>query len=327
LYFTEPENEDHDDDGNLARNNVYAYELVDNRLVNPKLLIQLPIQRQAQHNGGVLLIGPDDNLYVMIGEGDTGFEEQAIKSKTRNYKDGLDPDGRGGILKVTQDGKPTNKEGILGNSIPLNLYYAYGIRNSFGMDFDPLSGNLWDTENGPFFGDEINFIGPGFNSGWVLIHGLASFNRDYSLSELETFGRKGYYSDPEFNWNVSIGVTALKFLNSDKLGKQYENDIFVGDFHYGYLYHFDLNKKRTGLSLTGDLVDNNANDMDELQNVTFGEGFGGITDIEVGPDGNLYILSLKQGGDNCSNGNTSTHCVNYGSDISGDIFKIVPKQS
>ena len=56
-------------------------------------------------------------------------------------------------------------KGILGNTYPLNLYYAYGIRNSFGMDFDPVTGKLWDTENGPDYGDEINLVEPGFNSG------------------------------------------------------------------------------------------------------------------------------------------------------------------
>jgi aldose sugar dehydrogenase len=48
---------------------------------------------------------------------------------------------RAGILRITQDGKPVG-EGILGNTYPLNLYYAYGIRSSFGMDFDPVSGNM-----------------------------------------------------------------------------------------------------------------------------------------------------------------------------------------
>ena len=52
------------------------------------------------------------------------------------------------------------------------MYYAYGIRNSFGIAFDPLTGNLWDTENGPSFGDEINLVEPGFNSGWAKVLGI-----------------------------------------------------------------------------------------------------------------------------------------------------------
>ena len=62
---------------------------------------------------------------------------------------------------------------ILSDEPPLNMYYAYGIRNSYGMDFDPLSGNLWDTENGPGNSDEINLVLPGFNSGWQEVMGLA----------------------------------------------------------------------------------------------------------------------------------------------------------
>ena len=58
-----------------------------------------------------------------------------------------------------------SSSGILGDETPLNLYYAYGVRNSFGINFDPITGNLWHTENGPGEGDEINFVESGFNSG------------------------------------------------------------------------------------------------------------------------------------------------------------------
>jgi len=67
----------------------------------------------------------------------------------------LPPDGTGGILRVTQDGK-TVGSGIIGSSDPLNKYLAYGVRNSFGLDFDPVTKKLWDTENGPSSNDEIN---------------------------------------------------------------------------------------------------------------------------------------------------------------------------
>ena len=87
-------------------------------------------------------------------------------TKAQNYRDGPDPDGRSGILRMTQNGQLVNGTGILGDEHPLDMYYAYGIRNSFGMDFDPVTGKLWDTENGPNYGDEINLVEPGFNSGW-----------------------------------------------------------------------------------------------------------------------------------------------------------------
>ena len=134
------------------------------------------------------------------------------------------------------------------------MYYAYGIRNSFGMDFDPITGKLWDTENGPNYGDEINLVEPGFNSGWQAIQGHWNEGRvagDIAQipDDLEDFDGKGKYSDPEYEWSETVGPTALKFLNSDKLGKQYENDMFVGDFNNGNIYHFELNKERTKLNI------------------------------------------------------------------------------
>jgi hypothetical protein len=75
------------------------------------------------------------------------------------------------------------------------LYYAYGLRNSFGIDFDPVSGNLWDTENGPGFGDEINLVKPGFNSGWIKIQGIWPIN-DYELLD-STPKEKGYFGRGE----------------------------------------------------------------------------------------------------------------------------------
>ena len=68
-------------------------------------------------------------------------------------------------------------------------------------------------------------------------------------SSLVDFNGKGKYSPPEITWFEDVGPTAIRFLNSDKLGEQYENDMLVGDIVNGNIYHFDLNKKRTALLL------------------------------------------------------------------------------
>ena len=327
LYFTKPERENTMDDmRNLASNTLYRFDLVNNNLISPKILLDLPFSGNSIHNGGSVLIGPDDNVYLIVGNGEGAFDEYNTKSESQNQKEGINPDGRGGILVMTQDGKPVYKNGLLGRDFPLNLYYGYGIRNSFGIDFDPVSGKLWDTENGGQDNDEINLVEPGFNSGHKQVQGLSTMQEGFSKSKLETFDNKGHYSEPEFTWKSSVGLTGIKFLNSDKFGIHYENDLFVGDFHNGNLYHFELDKTRTGLSLTGPLKDRIANENTELESVIFGQGFGGITDIKVGPDGYLYILSLYQGGDNCqSTDENSSDCVKYESDILGTIFRIVPK--
>jgi glucose/arabinose dehydrogenase len=292
LYFTEAE----DGSGSSSSssepigNRLYRYEWVNDQLVNPILLLDLPATPGPRHNGGVVRIGPDNNVYVIIGDVD-GHETLA-----QNQESGEEADGTSGILRITQDGKPVGSS-ILGDSYPLNLYYAYGIRNSFGFDFDPVNGNIWDTENGPGYGDEINLVEPGFNSGWLEITGMSSNTDDFDPEvDLVSFDGKGKYSDPEYEWTVTLGPTAVKFLNSDKLGAEYVNDVFVSDVVTGRIYHFDLNEDRTELVLEGPLADKVAETRDTgIEDIVFAEGFGGITDLEVGPDGYLYVVSLGHG--------------------------------
>ena len=200
-----------------------------------------------------------------------------------------------GLLTFNIYGKPVNREGILGDSYPLNLYHAYGIRNSFGFTFDPLTGKIWDTENGPDYGDEINLVDPGFNSGWPTVMGIERlannmFYDDVDLpNEFFDFNGKGNYSSPEFIWQKPVAPTAVSFLGSEKFG-EYENDLLVADW-VGNIYHFRLNENRTALILEGALADGVADTAGEADQAIFGQGFGMITDMQIGPDGNLYIVS------------------------------------
>jgi aldose sugar dehydrogenase len=275
-------------------NRLYRYELVNNKLVNPKLLLDVAAVPGPGHNGQKILIGPDNNIYITVG--DVGY-----KSQTENFANNPDTNGTGGILRITQDGKPVGT-GIIGDKFPLNLYYAYGIRNSLGIDFDPVTGNLWDTENGDNCCDEINLVKPGFNSGWRQVQGFWEVNGTtygklvQNPTTLVDFGGKGKYSPPKFTWLNTSGPTAIKFLDSDKLGKQYQNDMFVADYHGGNIYHFKLNQNRTQLVLNGTLADKIANNAQELERIKFAEGMGAITDLQVSPyDGYLYAVSYSQG--------------------------------
>ena len=104
------------------------------------------------------------------------------------------------------------------------------------------------------------------------------------------------YADPKFSWLSPVGPTAIVFLNSSQLGAQYQNDIFVGDINNGDLYRFELNATRNGFLFQNPaLADLVADDVGELQELVFGTGFGGITDLKLGPDGLLYVLSFSQG--------------------------------
>ena len=106
------------------------------------------------------------------------------------------------------------------------------------------------------------------------------------------FNGKGHYSEPEFIWDKTVAPTALVFLDSQSLGKEYENDLFVGSADGGRLFHFDLSEDRRELVLEGDIADKVAKNSEDYGNSLFGEGFFLITDLEVGPgDGYLYIVA------------------------------------
>ncbi|HJS64446.1 MAG TPA: PQQ-dependent sugar dehydrogenase [Nitrososphaeraceae archaeon] len=295
-----------------CENRIYRYDLdnKNNLLINPKMLLAIPSFPDPAHIGGIIDIGADNNLYVTVGNFQSTIPSEVYKTRTQNYEDGEPVDGRAGVLRITQDGKPVDG-GILGNEYPLNLYYAYGIKNSFGIDFDPVTKKLWVTENGPKFGDEINLAEPGFNSGSDKIFGI--WRADEEGKKLQTEGKegeyvsvdnnpkdlvyfegKGHYSPPEFIWDKSTPPTALLFLESKTYGAEYENDMFVGSVD-GQIFHFNLNDNRTGLLLKGVLEDKIATDDTEFADILFAEGFGIITDLKQGPDGSIYVVSgIKQ---------------------------------
>ena len=305
LYFTESGGGEDGDDGRgvvPAGNRLYRYELQEDdegaKIVNPKLLLDLTARPGPRHNGGPILATYEDvnnsktiSIYLMVGNIDDR------RKQIMNREDGSPPDGTGGILRIDSEGNPFPDAILVDEEDPdssmLQYYYAYGIRSSFGIDFDPVTGNLWDTENGPDFGDEINLVEPGSNSGWAKVMGLASAPENEGIDieeDLVDFNGRGNYSDPEFIWQETVAPTAIKFFDSTKLGPQYENDLFVGDFKTALLYHFDLNEDRTALALPGELADKVANSPDELESVIFGRELR-ISDLEVGPDGYLYVLA------------------------------------
>jgi glucose/arabinose dehydrogenase len=277
LYFTEA-------DGDDVRNRVYRYDWNGTgNLSGETLVLDLPGEPGPNHDGGKLIIGPDGMLYAVIGD----LNRDGM---LQNYKDGPEPDDTSVIIRVDRDGNAAS------GALPGDLarYYAYGIRNSFGIDFDPLTGVLWNTENGPEDYDEINVVKPGFNSGWELVMGPID-RKGLTVNDLVQL-EGSHYSDPVFSWRQAQGVTDIEFLHSTRLGDKYANNIFVGDINHGNLYFFTVNDDRSGLDF-GDqaLQDLVADSEQELSAVTIGSGFGGITDIETGADGYLYILTF--GGD------------------------------
>ena len=271
-------------------NRIYKYTLAGAELTNEEEFMDLPGTPATNHQGGKLAVSNDGYLYSVTGE-------LQRDGKDQNIVNGPDPDFSGAILKINpNDGSPAPNNPFQGDNPndPLNWYQAYGIRNSFGLGVDPVTGTLWDTENGEQSHDEINLVNPGFNSGWKLAMGPIS-DSGITENDMVSFPNSSY-KDPILSFIDSFGITDIEFLNSDKLGAEYSNNAFVGDLGYGNLYRFELNDDRTDFNLDSPGLDDRVVDNDDdLTSILFGEGFAGVTDIKTGPDGFLYVLSFDDG--------------------------------
>jgi aldose sugar dehydrogenase len=306
---------------------------------------------RGNHNGGVLRFGPDGKLYVVIGDnGRRGMLQNLPCGPTAtcpgptvqdDQNGGPEPDDAhltGVILRLNDDGTtPTdnpffNVQTSLTGQAAVNIQkiFGYGVRNSFGMDFDPVAGSLWTEENGDNSFDEINRVEAGFNGGWVQIMGPSSRISDFKSIEVAANGLQqirwpatniadtqqqalarlfalpgSHYTEPQFSWKHALAPSPIGFVKGNGLGSQYANDLFVGAARTtllgGYLFRFHLSADRKSIATTdARLADNVADNLDkfdvtESESLVIGRDFGITTDIETAPDGTVYVVSLSNG--------------------------------
>jgi aldose sugar dehydrogenase len=309
---------------------------------------------RGNHDGGPIAFGPDGKLYVSVGDlGRRGQMQNLRNGPTPPTADdqfgGPAPDNAhlsGVILRLNDDGStpgdnPFFSAGAsIGGEAGANVQrvFAYGLRNTFGIAFDPASGDLWDQQNADDAFDELNRVERGMNGGWIQIMGpvgrIAQFKEieqtlppsggvpgaglqqirwppsNIADSPQEALARLhvlpgSHYSDPEFSWKFATPPAGIGFLSSRALGPQYRNDLFAGAATPltlgGYLFRFNLtgNRRKIGVDdprLEDRVADNNAkHDITESESLLFGTNFGVGTDIETGPNGNLFVVSLTHG--------------------------------
>jgi hypothetical protein len=309
---------------------------------------------RANHDGGVLTFGPDRKLYVAVGDlGRRGQMQNLPQGPTPPTADdqfgGPAPDNAhlsGAILRLNNDGSTPGDNPFFGVGAQvggeaganIQRLFAYGLRNTFGIAFDPASGHLWDQQNADDAFDELNRVEPGMNGGWIQIMGPVSRIAQFKQIELSLPPSGGIagaqlqqirwppsniadspqdalsrlfvlpgsrYSDPEFSWKFAVPPAGIGFLSSSALGPQYANDLFVGAATPltagGYLFRFNLTGNRQKVAvddprLQDRVADNSAkHDITESESLLFGSGFGVGTDIETGPNGNLFVVSISAG--------------------------------
>ena len=281
------------------------------KLIEPVELLSFH-KGTGNHNGGVMI--EDENGIVFGAIGDLGYGKVLDMQQQKNFL--------------------STENNYIGSILSLNApseVYAVGIRNTFGLDIDPVTGILWDTENGHRDFDEVNLVQKKFNSGWNKIQGPIKDNQETPIIN-------GYeYSDPEFSWERPVAVTSIHFIQSP-LFPEYENSVLIGSFGGGILYKFELNENRDGFRFD----DNNLKDLvlnkeDSPSEIIFGTGFAGITDIKEGSDGSIYIVTIGDGkifrispalngnigGSDCQNFSDSKNfsgCIFSGEDFTGKNF-------
>ena len=256
------------DDGTIS-NWFTKYTWNGEKLIEPVELLSFH-KGTGIHNSGVMI--EDENGMVFGAIGDLGYGKILDMQQEKNFL--------------------TEENNYIGSISSLNTpseVYAVGIRNTYGLDIDPVTGIIWDTENGHNSFDEVNLVQKKFNSGWNKIQGPIKDNQEIPIIN-------GYqYSDPEFSWERPVAVTSIHFIQSP-LFPEYENSVLVGSFLGGILYKFELNENRDGFRFNGDqLKDLVLNNEDNPSEIIFGTGFAGITDIKGGPDGSIYIVSIGDG--------------------------------
>ncbi len=299
-------------------NRVDRFRWEDDHLTFDRNLVQFPSSTldsdtsgrvRGNHDAGPLAFGPDGMLYVMMGD-------QNLRGQLQNLSDGPTPDDAylsGVILRLGDDGSvPTDnpfaaEAATRGGEVGTNLakIWAYGVRNSFGLAFEPGSGSLWQTENGDDSWDEINVFEAGSNSGWIQLQGpperfdqyrqlevasedgLDDPSFDPSALATDATSAQGAmvtlpgsrYSAPVLSYLYPPALTAIGFVGDESLGATSARTAWVGTVLTDSLLRYPLSPDGKSLALDGplaDRVDDNAEkgDLGESADHVVGTGFG-----------------------------------------------------
>jgi glucose/arabinose dehydrogenase len=277
-------------DVRLMGNRIDRFEWEDGQLEFDRNIIKFRAFQQdapenafrGNHDGGVIRFGPDGKLYAIVG--DTGRRGQMQNLATGPFTPPMGDDQFGGpepddlhrtgvIVRLDEDGDAPRDNPFwrvgrqMGGEVGENVQkiFSYGIRNSFGMAFDPRGGRLWQQENGDDSFSELNRVFPGMNSGWIQIMGPSERVPQYraientmgpiddprapngyfglqqtrwlptniAMTESEALARLfaipgSAFSDPELSWKFEVGPGGIGFLDSDDLGREYDGDLFMG---------------------------------------------------------------------------------------------------
>jgi glucose/arabinose dehydrogenase len=287
---------------------------------------------RGNHDAGPIVFGQDGTLFIVNGD-------QNLRGQYQNITDGPAPDDlnfAGAVLRLNDDGSiPEDNPfydvgaemgGEGGENIQMT--WAYGVRNSFGLAIHPDTGDLWETENGDDSWDEINIFRGGTNSGWIQVMGPSERFDEYRQIELDSedgidnpeyppeslagtadearsqmFELEGStFVEPVFSWRYPPAVTSIAFVTDEALGGSFANTAWLGTVLTDSLLRYPLLDDGSGFDFgddqgLADRVDDNEQkgDLGESAAYVVGSGFGIVTHIMRSPDDLLYVASISNG--------------------------------
>jgi glucose/arabinose dehydrogenase len=214
----------------------------------------------TSNSGGRIAIGHDGNIFMTVGD----------RSKSPPWQVAQQLDNHlGKMIRITPEGAPAPGNPFLGKKGALPEIYSYGHRSEEGLAVD-ARGRLWETENGPRGGDELNLIEPGKNYGWpVILHGIDYPGEAIGEGKTEQAGME----QARYYWDPVIAPSGLAFYDAN-LFPQWKGSVFVGALRGMLLDRLTL----AGDKVAGEeplLIDQHSR----------------IRDVRVGPEGAVYVLS------------------------------------
>jgi glucose/arabinose dehydrogenase len=230
---------------------------------------------------GRILFGPDNTLYVTVGDRDRlcciGKDDPSLRMKAQALDNHV-----GKTLRIRDDGSVPPDNPFVGRAGARPEIFTYGHRNGYGLAFNPETGELWQTEIGPMGGDEVNILLPGHNYGWPVV----SMGRNYTgtLVSEEPWFRTGM-DNPRVFWVPSISPSSLLFYTGDKFPR-WKGNLLVGSLNGQSIQRVSFNQPSQA---------ERREPLLRQLNIRF-------RDVVQGPDGFLYAATELGSGGNAADG-------------------------
>ncbi len=253
LYFSYTEQQ-----GNLAGTAVARAKLVGNQLKDVQVIFrQTPKTDGTKHFGSRLVVAPNGNLFVTLGDRFTYMNKAQL----------LD-NHIGKLIRIRKDGSIPPDNPFAKHSIAKPEIWSYGHRHIQGAAIHPGTGTLWIHEHGPRGGDEINIPAAGKNYGWPL----ASYGIHYSMEPIKDEHAEQGFEEPIYYWNPAIAPSGMMFYRGNMF-PEWKGNLFIGSL--------------VGKHLVRLVVDSNRVISEEKLLMNRAR----IRDVTEGPDGAIYLLT------------------------------------